>query len=87
MIAIAPAASAPTSTSETDGIWKEGRPCGSAPTTSMPATVARLNTPTTIVAPTTAINTPGILGQKRLKIRVMARHETPMATAVQLVMP
>ena len=50
-------------------------PCGSGPTTETPATAARSNTPTTIVAPTTAINTPGILGHRRLKIRTMARHD------------
>ena len=87
VIAMAPAASAPRSASETTGIWKDGRPCGSGPTTETPAVTARSNTPTTIVAPTTAINTPGILGQRRLKIKTMARHEAPIAKAVQLVMP
>ena len=43
--------------------------------------------PTTIVAPTTAISTPGILGHRRLKMKMMARHATPMAKVVQLVMP
>ncbi len=84
---MAPAASAPRSASETIGIWNDGRPCGSGPTTDTPATSARLNTPTTIVAPTTAINTPGILGQRRLKIKTTARHVTPIAKAVQFVRP
>jgi len=87
VIARAPAASVGRSAEETLGNWKEGKPCGSGPTTDTPAAAARSNTLTTSVAATTATSTPGMRGHRRLKRRTIARHVTPMAQLVQLVSP
>ncbi|OQB54572.1 MAG: hypothetical protein BWX99_01957 [Deltaproteobacteria bacterium ADurb.Bin151] len=42
---------------------------------------------TTIIAPTTAISTPGILGTQYLNPRIMIRQERPMVKATQFVCP
>ncbi|MCY1245492.1 hypothetical protein D9M72_586470 [compost metagenome] len=68
------------------GMANAGRPCGRAPRTDTPACVPRSSTPTTTVAPTTAIRMPG----KRLlplSSRMTARVPAPTMNVVQWVLP
>jgi hypothetical protein len=77
--------SGPMVPSGTEGIVGVGNPCGRAPTVSTPFS-ARLNTPVTRVAPTTATNTAGILFVTRGRISKIANVAAPMASAVPFVL-
>ena len=68
------------------GSTNEGKPCGSEPSTFTPAVCSRPNAPTTIVAPTTAINRPGIR-LKGFSRRIATSVPAPTANAIQLALP
>ncbi len=64
-----------------------GRPCGSGPTVATLQVAAAPVMATTMVAPTTATSTPGILGSQRLKPTMTTMQATPMARSAGLVSP
>ncbi len=71
------------SSNVTSGRPNEGSPAGTDPTTATSSSSP--NSATTAVAPTTAMNTPGIFGATRRKPKITSSDPAPIASAVPFV--